>query len=182
MSQVSQSPRSRTLLAAVLLALLVPTQLPAHDNPGNKLVDFRRSGAWEIWCLDIGGAGRIECDLNIVLNYVPNPEFRGMIPRVYLGADGAPFLRLDYEAQTSFSRGYLQVDGSEPFPLSGCERPCMIKGASARQLVDRLSMGRTAAIHFHDHVVEAFDVPIDLDGFAGGLMALREMQNKYRPQ
>lgn len=169
-------------LLVALLGVVFPTQVPAHDNPDNKLVDFKRSGAWEVWCLDIGGTGRIECDLNIVLNYVPNPGFRGMIPRVYVGPDGAPHLRLDYEAQTSFRRGYLQVDDGPPFSLAGCERPCIIEGASAQQLVDRLRSGRVAAIHFHDYVIEAFDVSIDLSGFADGLTALRDLQDKYRPQ
>lgn len=174
--------RATRWLIATLIGLAFPAQVQAHDNPDNKLVDFKRVGAWEIWCLDIGGTGRIECDLNIVLNYVPNPNFRGMIPRVYAGPDGAPYLRLDYEAQTSFRRGYLQVDDGPQISLAGCERPCIIEGASARQLVDRLSSGRDAAIHFHDYVIETFDVSIDLDGFADGLTALREMQDRYRPQ
>lgn len=169
-------------VAVVLSALFLPTQLPAHDNPDNKLVDFKRSGAWEIWCLDIGRTGRIECDLNIVLNYMPNPNFRAMIPRVYVDAEGAPYLRLDYEAQTSLSRGYVQIDDGARFSLSGCGRPCIIEGASARQLVALLDRGKSAEIHFHDYVVEAFDVPIDLDGFADGLVALRQMQGKHRPQ
>jgi hypothetical protein len=153
----------------------------AHDNPDNKLVEFGRSGAWEVWCLDIGGTGRIACDLNIVINYVPNPNFRGMIPRVYLAEDGAPFWRLDYEAQTSFRRGHVEVDGGPRFSLAACDRPCIIEGAEARRLIDLLSQGRSATIHFHDYVVETFDVAIDLKGFAGGLDLLRALQAKHRP-
>lgn len=181
MRPIPRIHRFTTPLVVALLACLLPTALSAHDNPNNKLADFRHSGAWEIWCLDIGGTGRIECDLNIVLNYVPNPNFRTMIPRVYVSADGAPYLRLDYEAQTSFGRGYVQVDDA-PFSLADCDRPCIVRGQRAQQLVDLLSKGKSAVIHFHDYVVETFDVPIDLDGFAGGLVALRELQNRYRPQ
>lgn len=153
----------------------------AHDNPDNKLVDFAHSGAWEVWCVDVGGAGRIDCDLNIVVNYVPNPSFRGMIPRVYLAEDESPFWRIDYEAQTSFGRGHVQVDREPQFSLATCDRPCIIEGAEARRLTDLLSNGRSATIHFHDYLVEAFDVVIDLDGFATGLAVLRELQSKHRP-
>lgn len=153
----------------------------AHDNPDNKLVDFARSGAWEVWCVDIGGAGRIDCDLNIVVDYVPNPNFRGMIPRVYLADDKSPFVRIDYEAQTSFDRGYVQVDDEPRFSLAACDRPCIIEGAEARRLTDLLSNGRSATVRFHDYLVETFDAAIDLDGFAAGLAVLRELQSKHRP-
>jgi len=152
----------------------------AHDNPDNKLVEFRRSGAWEIWCLDIGATGRVECDLNIVINYVPNPNFRGMIPRVYVADDGNPFIRIDYEAQTSFGKGYIQAGDGARLSLEDCGRPCIIEGADARRLIELLSAASSAAIHFHDYVLESFDVAIDLDGFALGLPALRELQAKYR--
>ncbi len=111
----------------------------AHDDPGNKLVDFARSGAWEVWCLDVGGSGRIDCDLNIVVNYVPNPNFRGLIPRVYLADDDEPLWRIDYETQTSFGRGYVQVDDEPRFSLAACERPCIIDGAEAHRLTELLS-------------------------------------------
>lgn len=153
----------------------------SHATPGSKLIEFRRVGAWEIWCVDVGGSGRVDCDLNIVLNYVPNPRFRGMIPRIYLDDDGAPFLRLDYELQTSFARGYVRVDDGAPMSLADCDRPCVIAGAEARVLIDRLAAGRSASLHFHDYVVESFDVPIDLDGFAEGLAALARLQAQYRP-
>lgn len=166
---------------ALLLALAIAGPFArAHDDPSNRLVSFARSGAWEVWCLDVGGTGKIECDLNLVINYVPNPNFRGMIPRVYLAADGSPFLRLDYESQTSFARGYVQPDGGQPFSLAECERPCIVDGPPARDLIERLAAAKSATIHFHDYLVEAFHLPIDLDGFADGLRKLRAMQALYR--
>lgn len=171
----------KALFGAVAVLGLSLADAAAHDDANNKLVAFKHSGAWEIWCLDIGGSGRVACDLNIVLNYVPQPNFRGMIPRVYLGEDGAPFLLLDYESQTSFGRGYIRVDDKPQFPLADCARPCRIDGERAAALINLLAMGSEATIHFHDHLVESFDVAIDLDGFVDGIRLLREMQGEYRP-
>jgi hypothetical protein len=152
----------------------------AHDDPKNRLVSFRQSGAWEIWCVDVGGSGRVDCDLNIVLNYVPNPNFRAMIPRIYLADDGKPLVRIDYEWQTDFSRGFIQADDGSRYSLADCARPCRIDGREAQTLVDLLAGATAAQIHFQDYLVEAFDVSIDLDGFAEGLARLREMQAGHR--
>lgn len=167
-------------VAGLLVAMTGTIPVHGHDNPDNKLVSFRKSGAWEIWCLDIGGTGQIECDLNIVLNYVPNPNFRGMIPRLYIGEDGLPYVRIDYETQTTFSRGFIQVDEAAPFSLGACERPCLIEGDRAHQLVALMVNGKKATIRFHDYFVEAFDVPIDLRGFAEGVELLAEIQAEFR--
>lgn len=163
-------------LLAVLLGAGPPASAGRDTTPGNTVVDFAQFGDWEVWCIRLVKTGAVVCDLNNVLNYVPNPNFRGLIPRVYLDQTGTPFVEIETEFQTSLERGWIEAPGQPRFAFAGCGKPCVIEGDRAVALITLLSAGGAATLRLHDYVIETHDVPVDLDGFAEGLDALRAMQ------
>ena len=165
------------LLAASLLPLAVVEARSTH--PDNKVVDFERSGAWEIWCIKQGDTGEVLCDLNLVIIYKPHPDFRAMIPRVYLNTEGEYWIEIDYEFQTSFSSGYLEAEDGARFELTDCDRPCNLRGEEAAHFVDFLATNRTVTVNFRDYLVQSFEIGVDLEGFKEGLPLLKKMQLRY---
>ena len=142
----------------------------------NKLVDFKAFGQWEIWCIDIAQSGNIQCNLNQVLRYKNHPDFRAMIPRFFTDGRLITRLEIDREWQTGFARGYIQVDNFEPVSLSNCDKPCVLDGEVLSELLDQFSHGKEATIHFHDYLVEEFDVDISLAQFRQAISTLIVMQ------
>jgi invasion protein IalB len=173
--------KTRSFCAKTCLLLLLSLLLSAvcaREGRDNKLVEFKRSGAWEVWCIAQQGSGLVVCDLNQVLRYKPHPDFRAMIPRLFVDDSGLR-LEIETERQTSLQRGYIQVDENPPVSLSECGKPCRMRGPILDRLAGQLGNGVDATIRFHDHRVERFDVPLDLEGFSEGLSALRGMQARF---
>lgn len=169
----------RTSGALIATLLVIATTAQARD-PDGKLVDFEKSGAWEIWCIDTRHRPRVVCDLNIVLRYKPHPDFRALIPRVFVDDDGSPWFLIEMERQTSVKRGFIRAGAQPAFSLSECGDPCTLEGDEARALVGLLSSADVAIFRIHDYLIQEFDVEIDLDGFRDGLQKLKEMQARYR--
>ena len=148
----------------------------AYADEKNKLVDFKAFGQWEIWCIDIAQVGDIHCNLNQVLRYKNHPDFRAMIPRFFTDGKQLTRLEIDREWQTGFSRGYIQVDDFEPVSLKTCGKPCILEGTTLEKLVDQFIKGKKASIHFHDYLVEEFNVEISLSEFKQAVETLKLMQ------
>jgi invasion protein IalB len=186
--QAAQHAEKRMVRRLVVaLALVAATlALPRHagavrdTTPGNTVVDFARFGDWEVWCIRLVKTGAVVCDLNNVLNYVPNPNFRGLIPRVYLDADGLPYLEIETEFQTSLEQGWIETTDGSRFPFAGCGRPCRIDGDRAAALIALLGSGGAATLRLYDYFIEAHDVPVDLGGFGDGLATLKSLHDQYR--
>ena len=160
--------------------MLISPAAYGQNGEKNKLVEFKRFGEWEIWCLDIAGSGNIQCNLNQVLRYKNHPDFRAMIPRFY--SDGARITRLvfDREWQTSFARAFIQVEGFEPVSLSQCDTPCVVEDEKLVEILRQFSSQGKAIIRIHDYLVQQFDVRIGLDSFPLALESLINMQSRYR--
>jgi hypothetical protein len=170
----------RILVVAVALLALFTPESRARTDENNRAVSFESVGAWEVWCIDIGGTGRVVCDLNVVVNYKPRPDFRAMIPRLFLDEKGAYSWRIDYERQTSFARGGIRTPEGGAFSLADCSRPCEILGDKAGQLVKLLAAAKSARIGFHDFLIQELDVEFPVEGFRDGIEMLRERQAKHR--
>jgi hypothetical protein len=168
--------RSVSVLFLVIIGLFVA--MTTHAQQKNKLVDFKSFGQWEIWCIDIAQSGQVKCNLNQVLRYKNHPDFRAMIPRFFTNGEHLTRMEIDREWQTGFSRGYIQVDNQEPVSLSGCDNPCVIVGEELSRLVHLFMTGKKASIHFHDYLVEEFDVTISLANFVPAANTLVIMQPK----
>ena len=168
-------------LLCLLIVLSSGSVVGRDADPDDKLVDYRKSGAWEIWCIHRAVSDQVVCDMNIVLNYQPHPDFRAVIPRVYLDQAGKPWLRLELEWQTSVANGFIQVD-DRSFALADCDKPCTIRGEQAQALTQELARGRSATLHIRDYVVQEFAIPIDLEGFRQGLEWLAQMQARFRSE
>lgn len=167
----------------ILLALLLVPLAGAEgrsEHPGNELVEFASSDSWEIWCIRLGDTGEIVCDLNQVIIYMPHPDFRAMIPRVYWTEKEQYRVEFEYERQTSFSdAGLVSTSGGE-FSLDHCDRPCLMHGATAAEFVRFLENSTDVQIRFTDYFVQDFLVDLDVEGFAHGLDLLRQMQTRLR--
>ena len=142
-------------------------------------MEYRKSGAWEIWCIQRAALNQVVCDMNIVLNYKPHPDFRAVIPRIYLDEASNPWLRLELEWHTSVANGFIQVN-DRTFTLANCDQRCLIRGELAQALTQELARGRSATLRIHDYAVQEFDIPIDLEGFRQGLEWLGQMQARFR--
>ncbi len=149
-------------------------------HPDNKVADFERSGAWEIWCIKLGDTGETICDLNLVIVYKPHPDFRAMIPRVYWSEAHGYFIEFEYERQTGLSSAHLEAGSGEKFVFGDCDRPCLLGGREARAFVAFLENSSTLKIHFSDYIFQDFSVDVDLDGFREGLELLKRMQARFR--
>lgn len=165
----------------LLLLLLTPYTAPEarSRHPDNKVVEFQRSGAWEIWCIRQGDTGEVICDLNIVVIYQPHPDFRAMIPRVYMAQSDEYWIEIEYELQTSFSAGFLESDSGARLELGNCDRPCILHRAEARRFVEFLKGSSSVSVNFRDYLIQEFEIDIDLKGFAEGLPLLKQMQSQY---
>ena len=162
--------------ALALCALLFLNDASAQAEPKNKLVDFKAFGQWEVWCIDMAQSGDIQCNLNQVLRYKNHPDFRAMIPRIFTDGQQITYMEIDREWQTGFTRGYIQVDNHEPVSLSDCGKPCVLKGEVLNKLIDQFSAGDKATIHFHDYLVEEYNVNISLQEFVSAVESLKTMQ------
>ena len=169
--------RSLALLG-IVCASAITVNAFAQAEKKNKLVDFKAFGQWEIWCIDMAQSGNIKCNLNQVLRYKNHPDFRAMIPRIFTDGNRITYMEIDREWQTGFSRGYIQVDKFEPVSLSDCGKPCVLEGEKLSLLLDQFGTGSKATIHFHDYLVEEFNVNISLTQFASAISALKTMQPK----
>ena len=149
-------------------------------HPDNKVVEFKRSGAWEVWCIKLGDTGEIVCDLNLVIIYKPHPDFRAMIPRIYWTNRNKYVVEFEYERQTSFSSAYLESKSGTRFSLNKCNRPCWMKGSDATEFVEFLAENTDLKIAFTDYFIQDFQVDFDLEGFKTGLDLLKEMQMRLR--
>ncbi|MEM7209745.1 MAG: hypothetical protein AAF434_18135 [Pseudomonadota bacterium] len=169
------------VLVTSLIFALAAGAAAAHDgNPDNKLVASEAHGDWEIWCIDYGGAGDIRCNLNLVIIYKPRPDFRAMIPRIYV--DGNTYrMEIDKEWQTSFSRGNLTFDGNNVVSLAECGSPCVASHGNPKLFFDLLVKSENAEITFHDYLVEEFTLNFPLDGLSTGINRLRELHSRYTP-
>ena len=151
----------------------------AQDDKENKLVEFKGLGQWEIWCLNIKQSGNIECNLNHVLRYKNHPDFRAMIFRFYSDGDQITRMVIDHEWQTSFLRGYFQVDDFEQIDLSDCGEQCEFTGETLMRVIDQFGSGNKATIRFHDYLVQEFEQNIPINSFAEGVQNLNEMQERF---
>ena len=172
-------PFPRLLAPLVFLALLLASVAHAHDgNPDNKLVTSEPHGDWEIWCIDYGGTGDIRCNLNLVIVYKPRPDFRAMIPRIYVKDEGFR-MEIDKEWQTSFDRGQLVFADATAVSLVNCGSPCKVNTEKPGVLFELLQTSSSARIRFHDYVVQEFDLDFSLDGLETGLRRLRELHLEF---
>ena len=165
--------------AIALILLSVGWFVPYDDSYAqqkNKLAEFKAFGQWEIWCIDMAQSGNIQCNLNQVLRYKNHPDFRAMIPRIYSDGHRITRLEIDREWQTGFHRGYIQVDDFDSISLSDCGTPCVLEGKMLSELINQFAEGKNATIHFHDYLVEEFDVDISLKEFSQALEVLKIMQ------
>ena len=169
------------LLARLLLSLsfVIFGFARAQDNKENKLVEFKGLGQWEVWCLDINQSGTIECNLNHVLRYKDHPDFRAMIFRFYSDGEQITRLTIDHEWQTSFARGFLQIDDFEQVDLSDCSEQCDLENKQLENLVDQLNSANKARIRFHDYFVQEFEESMPLSGFAEGVQILKQLQTRF---
>lgn len=163
------------ILALPALAAFPNVASARSTHPENKLVDFERSGAWEIWCIEQGDTREVICDLNLVIIYKPHPDFRAMIPRVYLAAAEDYWIEFEHEFQTSLSDLSRTGDGAR-FSMRDCDRPCTLRGAPAQRFVEFLATSEAVKVHFTDYLVQDFSVDFDLEGFREGLSLLKDMQ------
>ncbi len=170
----------RRLMTAMLLLFLLFDAGARSKHPDNKLVEFKRSGAWEIWCIKLGDSGQIVCDLNLVIIYKPHPDFRAMIPRVYWTARGTYAVEIEYERQTSFSSAFIESESGARFALQACERPCWLKGVEADKFVAFLTENTGLKISFSDYFIQDFQIDFDVRGFKQGLGLLKAMQTRLR--
>ncbi len=161
------------------LSLLIFGFTQAQDDKENKLIEFKGLGQWEIWCLDIKQSGNVECNLNHVLRYKNHPDFRAMIFRFYSDGNQVTRMVIDHEWQTSFSRGYFQVDEFEKIDLSDCSKQCEFTGEPLINVIDQFSAGSKATIRFHDYLVQEFEQNIPINSFAEGMQNLKEMQKRF---
>ena len=163
----------------VYFSLQIFGSAQAQDDQENKLVEFKGYGQWEVWCVDIQQSGTVECNLNHVLRYKNHPDFRAMIFRFYSDGDQVIKMAIDQEWQTSFSKGYIQVDDLEMIDLSDCAKKCESEGQQLEKILTQFSSGKTATIRFHDYFVQEFEENIPVSSFAEGLQSLNEMQARY---
>jgi len=163
----------------VVIGLSLISSAYAQDDKKNKLVEFKGFFQWEVWCIDINQSGNIECNLNHVLRYKDHPDFRAMIFRFFSDGDQITRMTIDHEWQSSFSRGFIQIDDFDQVGLSHCEKVCELHEQQLTQIVDQMSSGDKAMIRFHDYLVQEFEENIPLSGFVQGMQSLVEMQNRY---
>ena len=169
------------LLTLMVLFFLSLSNVDARSkHPDNEVVEFKRSGAWEVWCIKLGDTGEIVCDLNLVIIYKPHPDFRAMIPRVYWTKDRAYAIEIEYERQTSFSNAYLGSESGARFALNQCDRPCWMNGSDANEFVGFVAENAGLKINFTDYFFEDFQIDFDAEGFKQGLDFLKEMQVRLR--
>ncbi|MEM7294862.1 MAG: hypothetical protein AAF420_15895 [Pseudomonadota bacterium] len=169
-----------TVINYCLLAALSASALAHDGNPDNKLIKAENYGDWEIWCIDYGGTGDIRCNLNLVIVYKPRPDFRAMIPRIYVQGDGYR-LEIDKEWQTSFRRGEIALENGVVLSLSDCGSPCVVMWDNPTELFTQLSNNENAKIRFHDYLVEDFNIDFSLRGLPNGLSRLTELHNLFAP-
>lgn len=172
-------PGTVTAFFAAVACLFFSATCVSADKK-NKLVAFRAVGQWEIWCIDIAQSGDIQCNLNQVLRYKNHPDFRAMIPRFFTDGKAITTMKIDREWQTGFARGYIKVDNFEPVSLSSCEKQCVLDGAVLSGLINQFTHGNNASIHFHDYLIEEFDVDISLAQFGKAVNLLIQMQLQMR--
>ena len=168
------------LITFLLLASSTAFAQQSDEKKKNKLVESKGFGEWEVWCIDIEQTGRVECNLNQVLLYKDHPDFRAMIVRFYSDGQNMVELKIDYEWQTSFNNGYIQVDQRLPFSLKQCDKPCIIMSTPAKQLSQSFAEGKAAKIRFYDYIVQEFIVDIELDQFVAASEALHSKTKQYR--
>ena len=159
-----------------LLGLItVSSQVSAQSN--NKMIEFRRADAWDIRCVDYGQRGKVTCDLYLVMNYKPHPDFRAVVMKVFLLQPDTPWVEIDFERQSKPNL-ILEMSTQQALPFVDCTGSCAIADEQARQLVAMIK-GRQAVLKLVDFDVETFDIPIDYEGFSLGLQWLEEMQTQY---
>lgn len=169
---------SRWLALLICVALSVPAWAQSHAAKNNKLVEFHSVGDWEIWCLKLENTGRVECNLNYVLRYKDHPDFRAMIPRVFV-REGAAEMHWGTEWQTNLERGFLAVGKDERLRFDNCDRPCVRKGAWFAKLLTLAAKNDEATLRFYDYVVQEFDEAIPLVGLRDGVPLLLKLQARY---
>lgn len=175
--------RWRLYVGALVCALVnAPADAFATRDmtPGNQTVDFARFGDWEVWCIRLVRTDEVVCDLNNVLDYVPHPNFRALIPRVDLDPEDRTYVEIEHEWRTALEPGWFEVPGRPRFAFEVCGEPCVFEGPSADELVALWSAGGAATLRLYDFVVEPHDVTVDLDGFVEGLAALKAMPARHR--
>ena len=99
-----------------------------------------------------------------------------MIHRFFTDGGLITRMEIDHEWQTGFARGYIQVDNLGPVYLSDCGKPCVLDGEVLAEIIDQFSNGKKATIHFHDYLVEEFDVDISVAQFSQAIDSLIDMQ------
>ncbi|MEM7404349.1 MAG: hypothetical protein AAF458_03605 [Pseudomonadota bacterium] len=155
-----------------------PSWAQSHAATNNKLVEFHRVGDWEIWCLRLENTGRVECNLNYVLRYKDHPDFRAMIPRVFV-RDGKPEMHWGTEWQTDLERGSLALGEEEPLRFDNCDKPCVRKGAWLSRLIQFARSNDEAKLRFYDYIVQEFEEAIPLIGLRDGVPLLLQLQARY---
>ena len=149
----------------------------ANAQADNKLIEFRRADAWDIRCVDYGQRGKVTCDLYLVMNYKPHPDFRAVVMKVFLPQPDTPWVEIDFESQSKLNLIFDSA-AQKTLPLIDCARSCVVAGAGAKQLVAMIAAQR-AVLSLVDFEVEPFEIPIDYEGFSQGLQWLEEMQTQY---
>lgn len=152
----------------------------AYTGDTNTVVAHETFGAWEIWCLDLGGRGlRYQCDLNHVLRYSPWPDFKAMIPRFYADLHGRPTVRWGSEFGASLAFGGIDTEGYARFRPAPCGKPCILDTDRAAALLERFLTERPTTVTFYEFPFERRVEPLPLDGFADGWARLKELSVAY---
>ena len=156
---------------------LAAVSLQPYAQSNNKMVEFHRADAWDIRCVDYGQRGKVTCDLYLVMNYKPHPDFRAVVMKVFLRQPDTPWVEIDFERQSK-PNNILDMNTQQTLPFVDCVGSCAIADEQAKQLVTMIK-GEQAVLKLVDFNVEVFDIPIDHEGFELGLQWLEKMQTQY---
>ena len=150
----------------------------SHAGKDNELVEFHRSGSWELWCLRLGPTGPVECNLNLVLRYKDHPDFRAMIPRIFW-RNSELITVWGAEWQTSLNRASIQTSDNQSLQFLNCGRPCQLSVDWTARLIEIAKGQSEVSISFHDYWIEEFNEPLPLDGLPEGVELLKRTQDNY---